>query len=106
MSGYDALMPHLTVVPVVLPLVAAAVLLMIPEQHHRAKALIGLAATIAGLCVAVALMGWIHDHGGPAAIGVYLPSNWRAPFGIVLVVDRVAALMLVLSGVISVAAAP
>jgi len=106
MSGrYDALMPHLIAAPVVLPLVAAAALLLIRELHHRAKALIGVAATVGGLCVAITLMAWIHDHGGPAAIGVYLPSNWRAPFGIVLVADRVAVLMLVLTGVVSVAAA-
>ena len=106
MSGrYDALMPHLIVAPVVLPLVAAAALLLIREVHHRVKALIGIAATVGGLCVAITLMAWIHAHGGPAAIGVYLPSNWRAPFGIVLVADRVAALMLVLTGVVSVAAA-
>ena len=106
MNGrYDALVPHLIVAPVVLPLVAAAALLLIRELHHRAKALIGIAATVGGLGVAIVLMGWIHDQGGPAAIGVYLPSNWRAPFGNVLVVDPVAAQMLVLTGVVSVAAA-
>jgi len=36
-------------------------------------------------------------------IGVYLLGNWRAPFGIVLVLDRLAALMLALTGVIAVA---
>src|SRR3546814_3871511 len=40
----------------------------------------------------------------PASIGVYLPGNWQAPFGIVLVVDRLSALMLVLTGIIAVSA--
>jgi multicomponent K+:H+ antiporter subunit D len=35
---------------------------------------------------------------------VYLPGNWQAPFGIVLVVDRLSALMLVLTGIIGVSA--
>ena len=40
----------------------------------------------------------------PAAIGVYLPGNWPVPFGIVLVVDRLSALMLVLTGSVGLAA--
>ncbi|MEF9672474.1 hypothetical protein QNM99_09870 [Pseudomonas sp. PCH446] len=36
--------------------------------------------------------------GETGSIGVYLPSNWEVPFGIVLVVDRLSALMLVLTG--------
>ena len=35
---------------------------------------------------------------------MYLPSNWQVPFGIVLVVDRLSALMLVLTGIIGVSA--
>ena len=100
------LMPHLIALPVLLPLVAAAALLLIRESRHRVKA---------------ARRHRRHDRrpcrrddaarhsertaGGPAAIGIYLPSNWAAPFGIVLAVDRLAALMLVLTGVVSVAAA-
>ncbi len=34
---------------------------------------------------------------------MYLPSNWNVPFGIVLVADRLAALMLVLTGVVALA---
>jgi multicomponent K+:H+ antiporter subunit D len=36
---------------------------------------------------------------------VYLAANWEAPFGIVLVVDRLTALMLVLTGVVSLGSA-
>src|SRR3546814_11324260 len=38
-------------------------------------------------------------------ICVYLAANWQAPFGIVLVADRLSVLMLVLVGVVSTAAA-
>ena len=31
---------------------------------------------------------------------VYLPGNWPVPFGIVLALDRLSALMLVLAGVL------
>ena len=98
-------MPHLIAVPILLPLVTAAALLLIGESRHRLKAIVSIAATIAGLVVAGTLLDRVDSSGGPAAVGVYLPSNWPAPFGIVLVIDRVAALMLVLTGVVSVAAA-
>jgi multicomponent K+:H+ antiporter subunit D len=37
----------------------------------------------------------------PDGIGVYLAANWAAPFGIALMVDRLAALMLVLTATIA-----
>ena len=41
--------------------------------------------------------------GGPTTLGVYLPGNWPAPFGIVLVLDHLAALMLLLTSVVALA---
>ena len=41
---------------------------------------------------------------GAATTGVYLLGNWPAPFGIVLVLDRLSALMLVLTSVLALAA--
>ena len=104
-APFAAALPHLIAVPVLLPLVTAAALLLIGESRHRSKAIVSVAATIAGLLVAMTLLDRVDAGGAPAAVGVYLPSNWAAPFGIVLAVDRVAALMLVLTGVVSVAAA-
>jgi multicomponent K+:H+ antiporter subunit D len=37
-------------------------------------------------------------------VGVYLPGNWPAPYGIVLVVDRLSAMMLLLTSVLGLAA--
>ena len=99
----DASMPHLVVVPVLLPLAAAAGLLLIGETHRSWKASIDVVATIAGLLVAIVLLRFTYQHEGTAAIGVYLPGNWSVPFGIVLAVDRLTALMLVLTGIVSVA---
>jgi multicomponent K+:H+ antiporter subunit D len=95
-------MPHLMVVPVVLPMLTAALLLLMGGRRQW-KALVNLASGIAGLVVAVALLAWVNDRGAPDAVGIYLPSNWDVPFGIVLAVDRLSALMLVLTGVVSLA---
>src|SRR5690606_17580850 len=43
------------------------------------------------------------QSGASSTMGVYLPGNWQAPFGIVLALDRVTALMLVLTSAIALA---
>lgn len=98
-------LPHLVVAPVVLPLVAAALLLLLGERRRRLATIVNLAATGAGLLVALEILKRVDADGVPGAIGVYLASNWEAPFGIVLVADRLSALMLVLTGVVSLATA-
>lgn len=100
----DAAMPHLIVAPIVLPLFTAALLLLIAESKRRLKALVNVAATLLGLVIAVALMQWANGNDGKtASIGIYLSSNWRAPFGIVLALDRLSALMLVITAVVALA---
>ncbi len=99
------LFPHLIVVPVVLPLVASALLLLLGDQRRRYMSLVNIAATLAGLVTAATLLRRVDGGGVAGEIGVYLASNWEAPFGIVLVADRLSALMLVLVGVVSVCAA-
>ena len=99
----DAAMPQLVVVPILLPLAAAAFMLLFDESRRPWKAVVNVAATIVGLLVAVALLTWTSRHEGIAAIGVHLPGNWHVPFGIVLVADRLAALMLVLTGIVGLA---
>jgi len=95
------LMPHLIVAPILLPLLTAACMLLLGEKHRPLKARINLVSTLLGLGIAVLLLVWTQQQSTPAAIGVYLPSNWQVPFGIALVVDPLAALMLVLTGVIA-----
>jgi len=98
------LMPHLIAAPILLPLLTAAVMLMLGEKHRPLKARINLFSSLVGLGIAVLLLQWTQETGVPGSIGVYLPGNWQAPFGIVLVVDRLSALMLVLTGIIGVSA--
>ena len=52
------------------------------------------------LIVAPILLLYWTQKGGPGSIGVYLPGNWQVPFGIVLVVDQLSALMLVLTAIV------
>ncbi|WDR37753.1 monovalent cation/H+ antiporter subunit D [Pseudomonas serboccidentalis] len=97
-------MTHLIAVPILLPLLTAAIMLMLGEKHRPLKAKINLFSSLVGLFISVMLLQWTQTTGVPGSIGVYLPGNWQAPFGIVLVVDRLSALMLVLTGIIGVSA--
>lgn len=93
---------HLLVAPVLLPMGTAALMLMLGEGNRRLKAVINTASTLAGLLLAVWLLLRVQAE-GPAAFGVYMPGNWPVPFGIVLVADRLAALMAVLAGAVGLA---
>jgi len=97
-------MTHLLIAPVLLPLLTACVLLLVGDRRHRSQALLGGLALLANLGVALALLAQAQGGAGPSAYGVYLPSNWEAPFGIVLVLDRLSAMMLVVAAVVALAA--
>jgi multicomponent K+:H+ antiporter subunit D len=99
------LLAHLIVVPVVLPLISAALLLLLRDKRRRLSSLVNVAASSAGLFVAGTILLQVDGGGSPAEVSVYLAANWQAPFGIVLVADRLSALMLVLVGVVSLCAA-
>ena len=86
---------HVVAAPVLLPLLAAALLLAIGDRRREAKAGLSLASMMASLLLA----GWLFARAQeePHALAVYLPGNWPVPFGIVLVLDGLAAGMLVLA---------
>ncbi|CDN53716.1 Monovalent cation/proton antiporter, MnhD/PhaD subunit [Neorhizobium galegae bv. officinalis bv. officinalis str. HAMBI 1141] len=99
MSGW---IHHLIIAPILVPLVAAALLLFFDERQRVVKAMISLASTLILVAVSLTLL---RIESGPSEFdGVYLLGNWVAPFGIVLVLDALSALMLLLTALLSVAA--
>ncbi|MDQ0135120.1 multicomponent K+:H+ antiporter subunit D [Neorhizobium galegae] len=99
MSGWTH---HLIIAPILVPLVVAALLLFFDERQRVVKAMISLASTLILVVVSLALL---RIESGPNDFdGVYLLGNWVAPFGIVLVLDALSALMLLLTALLSVAA--
>ncbi|HZJ08779.1 MAG TPA: monovalent cation/H+ antiporter subunit D, partial [Trueperaceae bacterium] len=97
------LTPHLPILPIVVPLVLAAVMLLVNERHRQLKAGIGAAATATLVLVSFVLLSIVGAEGAPATI-VYRLGDWPAPFGIVLVVDRLSALMLSVTSLLGAAA--
>ena len=102
-TGVEFLMPHLVTVPVLLPMLTAAAMLLLGGRR-RLQAIVGTASCVAGLAVALAILRWVDTSGATGATLVYLPGNWSVPFGIVLAADRLSALMLAVTAILGVAA--
>jgi multicomponent K+:H+ antiporter subunit D len=94
---------HLPILPIVIPLAAGAAMLLLKESNRAARLALALASTLAQLAAAVALLRltagampglWPHD------IAAYLLGGWPAPFGIVVVADRLAAVLLTLNAIV------
>jgi multicomponent K+:H+ antiporter subunit D len=95
---------HLVIAPVLLPLAASAAMLLFGGERRRMlEAAIGLASTFGLVVVAVALVAASDTAAGGVA-GIYRLGDWPAPFGIVLVADRLSALMLLLTSLLAAAA--
>ncbi|MDD3352933.1 monovalent cation/H+ antiporter subunit D [Zoogloea sp.] len=97
---------HLPILPVLLPMLTGTVLLLSSDSRHGPRTALALFATLAQLVVALALLALTDGQldGWPGGVGLYALGNWAAPFGIVLVVDRLAAVMLTLTATLGLAA--
>jgi multicomponent Na+:H+ antiporter subunit D len=87
-----------TLVPllVIIPLVGAAVTLIL-GRHPRMQILISVLALTAVTAAAAVLLAIVDSTGTPAVVKV---GGWEPPFGIVLVVDRLSAIMVVVSALV------
>lgn len=96
-----AIPDHLITLPIILPLITGALLIFINERRHELKLWLNAAGLLATLMVAIVFV-WLVDSGHfEGNTGVYLSANWAAPFGIALVIDRFAAMMLVLASLVA-----
>lgn len=99
-GGVGAGPAHLIVAPILVPLAAAALMVALRERRRIGRALVSVVSSAACLAIALTLLLAVDANG---AMGVYLPSNWPVPFGIALAVDRLSALMLVLTSFLGLA---
>src|SRR3954466_3821241 len=101
-----ALLHHLLIVPILMPLLVGAIQLFLGERRG-ARIFFSLVSMLVQTAAALTLLYMTTDamhRMWNEGVGVYALGSWPAPFGIVLVVDRLAALMLVLTSMVGLAA--
>ncbi|HEX7004271.1 MAG TPA: proton-conducting transporter membrane subunit [Trueperaceae bacterium] len=86
-------MNHFIALPILIPLLAAVVLLLLPTA--RSRSLVSIAASLVTLAIDLVILTRVL--GGEVLVSQM--GSWPAPFGITLVADGLAAVMIVLSGV-------
>ncbi len=91
-------MNHATIVPIVLPALTAA-LMLLDRRLSTQRTLAWLSTALLAGCTA-----WMVGLAADGWRGLYLVGNWAAPWGIVLVADRLSALMLALTAVLALVA--
>ncbi|GAA0787921.1 monovalent cation/H+ antiporter subunit D [Marinobacterium sediminicola] len=91
---------HLTILPILLPLIGGLLLLLPPLattlERQRLGALVVAALT---LLSAVLLLQQSQTEG----IQLYVLGNWQPPYGIVLVADRLSTLLVMLTSLLGLA---
>ncbi len=93
-------MSHLTAWPVFLPLITGFFLILAHMGGIRLQRTISFLATLGLVALSFALISasqTVDYH-------VYLLGNWAAPFGIVLVLDKLSALMVTITSLLAVGA--
>ncbi len=93
-------MTHLVAWPVFLPLVAGFVVLFARTGGLQLQRIINL-LVVSGFVV---LSYFLLKEASTGSYQVYLLGNWQAPFGIVLVLDKLSALMVAITSVLALAA--
>jgi multicomponent K+:H+ antiporter subunit D len=91
-------MNHWIIVPVVLPAMMAPFIVLTTRHDLLLQRVFSAAATVALLAVSIALT--VAAALNPPEL--YALGNWPAPFGIVLVLDRLSALMVLLTAILAV----
>jgi multicomponent Na+:H+ antiporter subunit D len=87
---------YLVLLPIVLPLVGAAVALLL-HRRQRLQAGWSLATMLASLATSIGLLARVWTSGGPV---VFQSGGWPAPVGISLVGDLFSATMALMSQVV------
>ncbi|MET3589087.1 multicomponent K+:H+ antiporter subunit D [Bartonella silvatica] len=93
---------HLLILPILVPLITGALLLFYDERRAKLKSFISLFS--AGLLVVIAVLLMLRAIEVAPDCETYHLGNWPSPFGIVLVLDRLSAMMLLLSSLLVTAA--
>ena len=90
-------MNHLVIAPLLVPLLAGVILLLIRDTALTQRRLVSAVAALISIGLAIALLIEVSE----GTVLVYRLGNWQAPFGIVLVADHLAAIMLLVTAILA-----
>ena len=90
-------MNHWLTAPILIPLLGGILQAFMGYAPATLRRTLGIATTALTLAAAILLMALADD----GTYHLYAFGNWQPPFGIVLVLDRLAALMLVVTSVLA-----
>jgi multicomponent K+:H+ antiporter subunit D len=93
------MMSHWIIAPVVLPAIMGALIVLLMRHDLLLQRIFSLAATLALIAIATALLIAASNEGPE----MYRLGNWPAPFGIVLMLDRLSAMMVMLTAALAIA---
>lgn len=85
--------------PVLLPLLGGILLLIIRSSSFKTQQIVSFLLTLLLVGVAICSLG-VANQGMPQ---IYTLGNWIAPFGIVLVLDQLSAMMVLVTSLLAVA---
>ncbi len=91
-------MNHVLVLPILLPMFIGSLMLCLPRLSLATPRSLGLVATVLLLAVSMYLVH-LADQG---VLHSYALGNWQAPFGIVLMLDRLSAMLLLVTAVLAI----
>lgn len=90
-------MNHFMVCPIVIPMLTAMACLLFGEKGLQGRRLLGLLGVLATLGVALFMFNATLD----GSMFVYSMGGWQVPYGIVFVLDRLSATMVLLTSVLA-----
>ena len=97
-------MNHLAILPILVPMMAAIANILLGDQRSSNR-ITGINIAFGVILVGVAVLLLVTLVGADrTAMAVYPLGNWPVPFGIVLVADRLSAVMVLTTSILSLAA--
>ncbi|MFT4013586.1 MAG: monovalent cation/H+ antiporter subunit D [Paracoccus sp. (in: a-proteobacteria)] len=98
-----ALPNHLIIAPILIPLVAGAIMLFYNDRSRQTKLLLGLVAVALMFACSVELMNDAKamSQDQQALVQIYRLGDWPVPVGIILVLDRLSAMMVMLTALLA-----
>ncbi len=89
-------MGHWIVVPIVLPAVMAALIVLAVRHDIVLQRIFSITSTVALVAVTLSLVIFANNNNPE----MYALGDWPAPFGIVIVLDRLSAMMIFLTSIL------